>query len=164
MRVTRPKPTPMPQVWWVLFRCDEEGFSLLAMSKWVSKMGVRHDEEGFPSWWHQNGARRDGKGRTPPGNVLDMMGRGWPHRNRCLMQQGGVKNPSCHVVVSAKVCKVSYYYNSIILKNAPIVGDGRNGPSPALVVSRCPCCVVLCCSVVAMLWQSSSMVSNGGGS
>ena len=52
-----------------MFRRDEEGFSLLITSKWVSKMGVRRDEEGFPSWPRQNGARRDGKGRTPPGYV-----------------------------------------------------------------------------------------------
>ncbi len=95
--------------------------------------------------------------------VLDMTGRGWPHWNRCLMWQGGVKNPPCHVVVSTKVCKVSYYYNSIFLKNAPIVGDGHNGPSPALVVSPCLCCAMSCCSVVAVLWRLLSMVSNGGG-
>ena len=77
-------------------------------------MGVRRDEEGFPSWPRQNG---DGKGRTPPR----------------------------HVIVSAKGCIVSNYYNRIILKTAPIVGNGHNGPSPALVVLCCvvpswPCC------------------------
>jgi len=38
----------------------------------------------------------------------------WQCWNRCSMWQGGVKNPPRHIVVSAKFCKVSYYYNSII--------------------------------------------------
>ena len=31
--VTRPKPIPVPQVWWVWFRRDDEGITLFATSK-----------------------------------------------------------------------------------------------------------------------------------
>jgi len=74
VKVTRPKPVPVPRVW---FRHDNEGFPLLA----TSKMGERRDEEGrypprrvenecnkhreTPYLSHRRELRRDEQGSSP---------------------------------------------------------------------------------------------------
>ena len=37
--VTHPKPIPVPRVWWVWFRRDNEGITLFATSKWEWSRG-----------------------------------------------------------------------------------------------------------------------------
>ena len=77
VKVTRLKPVPVPRVWRVWFRRDNEGFPLLA----TSKMGERRDEEGIypprrvenecnkhretPYLLHRRELRRDEQGSPP---------------------------------------------------------------------------------------------------
>ena len=55
VKVTCPKPVPMPQVWQVWFQCDNEGI----YPSCHIEMGVIKGEGGL---WHQNGSEQGGDG------------------------------------------------------------------------------------------------------